>query len=34
MCRGYVEVYRSLVASSPSTPTHVWSPQLPGIGEN
>jgi glycosyltransferase involved in cell wall biosynthesis len=34
MCRGYVEVYRFLVASSPSTPTHVLSPQLPGIGEN
>ena len=38
MCRGYVEVYRSLLArpaSIPaSIPTQVLSRQLPGIGEN
>jgi hypothetical protein len=34
MCRGYVEVYRSLLASPASTPTRVLSQQLPGTGEN
>ncbi len=34
MCRGYLEVYRSLLANPTSTPAQVLSQQLPGIGEN